>query len=149
MAKKQNNLSNVPKIVNQAKGITGCWENYKLYLDREEELRKWYRNVCLHGSLSMIMKFWRYINGAGTIGLRDRKAVFRDIGIRSWYDYLGWANPVSQKPIHFGNATLTGESNLLTDTKADFTQLNLEDVNNLHVHDGFENSRVYETINCR
>ncbi|MCH2205883.1 MAG: metallophosphoesterase family protein [Lentisphaerales bacterium] len=140
---KANNLSNVPIIVNQAKGITGCWENYKLYLDREEELRKWHRNVPSWFTFDD-HEILGDINGAGTIGLRDRKAVFRDIGIRSWYDYLGWANPVSQKPIYFGNATLTSESNLLTDTKADFTQLNLENINNLHVHEGFENSRVYE-----
>ena len=31
--------------------------------------------------------------GAGSPGLRDRRAVFRDIGARAWYDYLGLEQP--------------------------------------------------------
>ena len=75
--------------------------------------------------------------GTGTPGLRDRRAVFRDIGMRAWYDYLGWSNPTQfREPIHFGRATLSAGSDVLIDTEADFTRLDLSQHNNLHVHWG-------------
>ena len=63
--------------------------------------------------------------------------MFRDIGMRAWYDYLGWSNPTTFKqPIHFGRATLTAGSDVLIDTEANFTDLDLSQHNNLHVHWG-------------
>ena len=65
--------------------------------------------------------------GAGTPGLRDRRAVFRDIGVRAWYDYLAWSNPTDfQQRVHFGKATLKKGSNILVDLEADFTRLDLK-----------------------
>ena len=75
--------------------------------------------------------------GAGSPGIRDRRAVFRDIGVRAWYDYLGWSNPTEfSSRVVFGNARLQTGSNVLFDAAADFTKLNLADHNNLHVHWG-------------
>ena len=70
-------------------------------------------------------------------GLRDRRAVFRDIGVRAWHDYLGWSNPseFSQRT-HFGRCQLKKGGDILINEKADFTKIDLAQVNNLHVHWG-------------
>lgn len=104
------------------------------------------------------------IRGCATVGFRERRTVFRDIGIQAWHDYLGWANPVPPtEPIHFGQASLKKGSDVLTDTLSDFTALHVEKLPTLHVHWGtttagendmkFDddrlgdpNSRVYEVV---
>lgn len=78
------------------------------------------------------------LRGAGSQGKRHRRTVFRDIGTRAWYDYLGWANPVeySSQRVHFGRAQMKAGCNLLVDRSVDFTALPLEKMLNLHVHWG-------------
>jgi alkaline phosphatase D len=93
----------------------------------------------------------------------NRRAVFRDIGVQAWYDYLAWANPQAHNTdVHFGRAKLKKNSSILIDEKADFTKLRLEDHGNLHVHWGTKtagvpdaaldaelgdpNSKVYEIV---
>ena len=81
--------------------------------------------------------------GAGETGLRDRRAVFRDIGVRGWDDYLGWANhDPNFRAAHIGTATLRGGSNVLTDASADFTKLPADKQTNLHIHWGTPDSGV-------
>ena len=82
-----------PRIVKQAPTIVGVWENYKVYLSRSQE------PVGLAPRDAVAVHLRRSRNpqrrlGAGSPGLRDRRAVFRDIGTQAWYDYLGWSNPV-------------------------------------------------------
>ena len=75
------------------------------------------------------------IYGAGEVGYVNRRAVFRDIGTRAWFDYLAWANPVEHGgDAHFGTAKLKKNSHILEDPEADFTKLDLENMANLHVH---------------
>ncbi|MEQ8788407.1 MAG: metallophosphoesterase family protein [Pirellulaceae bacterium] len=133
-----------PEVVKIAPTIVGVWENYKLYLDRSKNLNAWHRNVPSFFTFDdheMLNDVW----GAGSPGLRDRRAVFRDIGEAAWYDYLGWSNPTEFKqPIHFGVATLEKGADTLTDESADFTRLDMQQTSNLHVHWGGDTAGVNE-----
>jgi len=123
-----------PDVVNIMPHIAGAWENYKFYTDLSEPLQAWHRNIP---------SFYTYDDheilddsrGAGKIGHRDRIAVYRDIGVQAWYDYLGWSNPVIfEQPIHYGTGKFKKNSDILFNKKADFTALDLSEASNLHVH---------------
>lgn len=125
-----------PRVVEVMPTIVGVWENYKIYLTRGKNLSEWHRHIP---------SFYTYddhetINdmyGTAEVGYVNRRAVFRDIGVQAWYDYLAWANPQAHNAaVHFGRAQLKEGSDVLTDPDADFTKLNLEDHANLNVHWG-------------
>ena len=98
----------LPRRLQIAPTIVGVWENYKLYLDRGKAMTEWHKEVPSFFTFDD-HEILGDVNGAGTVGLRSRRAVFRDIGVQAWYDYLGWSNPVhNTQPIHFGRATLEG-----------------------------------------
>jgi phosphodiesterase/alkaline phosphatase D-like protein len=133
---RQTGAERTPRIVSLAPSIVGVWENYKLYLRRGKNLAAWHREVP-----SFFMfddhEMLNDVNGTGTPGLRSRRAVFRDIGIQAWYHYLGWSNPVGwQQDVHFGQASLSGGSDVLTDESADFRELNTDEAGTLTVHWG-------------
>jgi len=132
----------MPEVLGIAPTLTGVWENYKFFLDQGDNLRKWHAEVpsfFTYDDHECLNDIW----GAGSPGLRDRRAVFRDIGVRAWYDYLAWANPVpSESEIHFGRGQFTEGSDVLVDESADFTKLKLSDHNNLHVHWGTRTAGV-------
>ncbi len=126
----------LPRRLQIAPTIVGVWENYKLYLDRGKSMTEWHKEVPSFFTFDD-HEILGDVNGAGTVGLRSRRAVFRDIGVQAWYDYLGWSNPVhNTQAIHFGRATLEAGSDILTDTAADFSELDLAEASNLHVHWG-------------
>ncbi|MGC6457634.1 MAG: alkaline phosphatase D family protein [Akkermansiaceae bacterium] len=135
-------INQVPSTVEVMPTIVGVWENYKLYFDRGIELSKWHRNVPSYFTFDdheLVNDIW----GAGTLGKRHRRTVFRDIGTRAWYDYLGWANPVEHpQRVHFGKAQMKKGSNLLVDRSIDFTKLPLQTMLNLHVHWGTKEAGV-------
>jgi len=142
--------------------LAGVWENYKLYLSRNDELSDWHRNVPSYFTFDdheLVNDIW----GAGEAGKRHRRTVFRDIGTYGWNDYLGWANPMESKHrLHFGKARLIAGSALLIDLDTNFKELPLDQMLNLHVHwgtaeagindmrfdndDGNVNSYVYDII---
>ena len=126
----------VPGILGIAPTLAGVWENYKVYLDRGRNLAHYHRNVPTFFTFDdheILNDVW----GAGSPGLQDRRAVFRDIGVQAWYDYLGWSNPVAfAQGIRFGRAELRAGSDVLTDEEANFTDLDLEQAATLHVHWG-------------
>jgi hypothetical protein len=127
-----------PRIVNDMPNIVGVWENYKIYYQRGPDLTAWHRVVP---SLFVFddHEIVDDCSGAGTIGLRDRRAVFRDIGLQAWYDYLGWSNAdlmAIDGAIHHGRAKLRAGSDVLADPTADFTKLDISTHSNLHVHWG-------------
>ena len=126
----------LPRSVQVAPTIVGVWENYKTYLDRGPNLAMYHRHVPTFFTFDdheILNDVW----GAGTPGLVDRRAVFRDIGVRAWYDYLGWSNPVGFKQgVHFGQAALKAGSDVLEDPAADFSKLDLAQAATLHVHWG-------------
>jgi alkaline phosphatase D len=121
-----------PRVVQDAPTIVGVWENYKVYLERGKNLAAWHRKVPSFFTFDdheILNDVW----GAGEPGVKERRAVFRDIGVQAWYDYLGWANPTHfTQPIRFGRAALAKD--LLTDPAADFSTLNLKEMTTLHVH---------------
>jgi phosphodiesterase/alkaline phosphatase D-like protein len=136
--RQQNQVAEAetPEILRLAPTMVGVWENYKVYLSRGENLARYHRHVPTFFTFDdheILNDVW----GAGSPGLRDRRAVFRDIGVQAWYDYLGWSNPVSfQQGIHFGQAALRANSDVLTDERADFTALDRRQAATLHVHWG-------------
>ncbi len=125
-----------PRSVEVMPTVVGAWENYKLYLSRGGSLAKWHRNVPSYFTFDdheLVNDIW----GSSEAGLRNRRAVFRDIGGYAWMDYLGWANPMAyDHPMHFGHATMQQGSDLLVDGQTDFTRLPLKEMLNLHVHWG-------------
>lgn len=135
-------LKKAPAVVRDAPTIVGVWENYKVYLERGKNLAAWHRHVPSYFTFDdheILNDVW----GAGTTGLRDRRAVFRDIGVQAWYDYLGWSNPIPfTQGIHFGRGTVKGNGDVLTDPEADFTKLDLKQLSNLHVHWGTDTAGV-------
>jgi alkaline phosphatase D len=124
----------LPETVSIAPTIVGVWENYKAYLERGKNLAAWHRNVPSFFTFDdheILNDVW----GAGEAGVRERRAVFRDIGVQAWNDYLGWSNPVAfTQAIRFGRADLKKGSDVLTDPRADFSKLDLDQAGNLHVH---------------
>lgn len=125
-----------PEIVRLAPSVVGVWENYKTYLARGVNMADYQRHMPTVFTFDD-HELVNDIRGCGTIGFRERRAVFRDIGVRAWEDYLGWARPfATSQDIYFGSATLTKGSDILTDDQADFTKLDLKQAANLHVHWG-------------
>ena len=131
-----------PKTVSVAPTIVGVWQNYKHFMNQAANLERWHSQIpsfFTYDDHEILNDVW----GAGTPGLRDRRAVFRDIGVRAWYDYLGWSNPTTfDQPVHFGHGKLAKGSDILVDESADFTKLDLSKANNLHVHWGEESAGV-------
>jgi alkaline phosphatase D len=158
-------LDKLPRSVEVMPGVVGVWENYKLYLSRGVELAKWHRHVpsCFTFDDHELVND---IYASGEAGRRDRRTVFRDIGVQAWSDYLGWANPMAyDHPLHFGRARMQAGSDLLVDPLVDFKKLPLAEMLNLHVHwgtpqagaddvrfdndDGHKNSYVYDIVEVK
>ena len=114
----------------------GVWQNYKDLMHRGRNLAEWHRHVPTYFTADD-HELINDIYGAGETGYVNRRAVFRDIGTRAWFDYLAWANPTEHDaPAHFGSAHFEKGSDVLEDPSADFTNLPLDDMANLHVHWG-------------
>jgi alkaline phosphatase D len=125
-----------PKILELAPNVVGLWENYKTYLSRGLNMAAYQRNMPTVFTFDD-HELVNDLRGTGTIGFRERRAVFRDIGIRAWEDYVGWANPrATTQDIHFGKAALKKGSDILVDESADFTKIDLKQAATLHVHWG-------------
>lgn len=159
--------SEKPREVALMPSIAGVWQNYKNFYDNGDNLRAWHRNVPSYYTFDD-HELLNDIYGAGEVGRRNRRAVFRDVGTRAWYDYLGWSNPVPETPgIVYGRAQLAAGSDVLEDPEADFSGLEVDST--LHVHwgtpdwgmmlldpnpdgsdpdeeGGDENSKVYEIV---
>ncbi|MCX6614380.1 MAG: alkaline phosphatase D family protein, partial [Acidobacteria bacterium] len=126
--------SQLPGIAKIAPSITGVWENFKLYLERGKTLAAWHREVPGYFTPDD-HEILNDVTGTGTAGVKAQEAVFRDIALRGWYDYIAGSNPLATKQeMHFGEATLNG--NILTDPDSDFRKINLAEASNLHVHWG-------------
>lgn len=129
-------VEKLPRSVETMPSVVGVWENYKLYLSRGVELARWHRNVPSFFTFDD-HELVNDIYASGEAGRRDRRTVFRDIGVYAWSDYLGWANPVAfDHPVHFGRGAMQAGSDRLVDRETDFTKLPLSEMLNLHVHWG-------------
>jgi len=134
--RKQIGISDgeTPRIVKLCPSITGVWENYKLYLDRGKPLAEWHRNVPGYFTTDD-HEILNDVYGTGSPGVHSREAVFRDISLHAWYDYIAGSTPLATKQkLHFGEATLQGD--ILTDREADFQALDKSEIANLHIHWG-------------
>lgn len=126
----------LPKILELAPSLAGVWENYKYFLERGANLAEWHRAIPSYYTPDD-HEILNDIFGTATVGRRDRRTVFRDIGIQAWFDYLAGSQPVPfPQPVIFGQAKLTAGSDVLVDSTADFTKADLKQVSNLHVHWG-------------
>lgn len=133
-----------PAVVEVMPTIVGVWENYKLYLNRGEHLAAWHRVVPSFFTFDD-HEIVNDVCGAGEVGFRNRRPVFRGIALKAWYDYLGWSNPVASLPdIRFGRAIFNAGSQVLTDPDADFSQLNVKETATLHVHWGTPDAGVMQ-----
>ena len=164
---RDNNVTQRPKITSLAKGITGVWENYKIYIDGNKDLANFYREVPQF----VVIDDHEIINdivGSGETGFRDdtrgkpwqtnvfgtdkdadlERAVFRDPAVAAWRDYIAWANPDASKTNYpsFGKTKIEKGKDILTDKNADFTKLDLNKTSNLHVHWGLANTGVYKIV---
>jgi phosphodiesterase/alkaline phosphatase D-like protein len=129
-------VEKVPKVVEVMPTVVGVWENYKLYLSRGVELAKWHRHVPSFFTFDD-HELVNDIYASGEAGKRDRRTVFRDIGVYAWSDYLGWADPAAfDHPVHFGRGSMQAGSDLLVDRGTDFSKVPLAEMLNLHVHWG-------------
>jgi alkaline phosphatase D len=162
--KAQVNLGEgaIPRVLQLAPSLTGVWENYKYFLERGANLAAWHRVMPSYYTPDD-HELLNDIYGTAEVGRRDRRTVFRDIGMQAWFDYLAGSQPVPfSQPIHFGTAKLTAGSDVLVATDADFTKLDMSQVSNLHVHwggqyagvdagrfpvgDGDPNAGVYQVV---
>ncbi|MGY8770881.1 MAG: alkaline phosphatase D family protein [Pirellulales bacterium] len=141
--KKQNVfVDKTPATPSIAPTIVGVWENYKTYMHRGKNLAEWHKHIPTYYTFDD-HELLNDVFGCGTPGYRNRRAVFRDIGIQAWQDYLGWSNPMVYKnKIHFGKAKFTKDSNVLVDESTDFTKIDWDTAANLHVHWGTKNAGV-------
>ena len=133
LAQVNKRQQELPRLLQLVPSITGVWENYKLYLDRSKLLSEWHRRVPSYYTYDD-HEILNDVFGAGEVGNRARRALFRDPAVRAWYDYLGWSNPVEfTQDIRFGKAQLKAGSDVLTDSGADFTKLDLKQASTLDV----------------
>jgi phosphodiesterase/alkaline phosphatase D-like protein len=122
-----------PELVRLAPRIVGVWENYKSYLDRGYNLAAWHRVIPSFYTIDD-HEIFDNTYGAGQIGRVDHKAVYRDVAVQAWHDYLAWSNPTEfTQGITFGKAKLKAGSDILVDTEADFSKLDLSQAATLQV----------------
>lgn len=142
LAQVNRPVEDTPHAVKVSPALVGVWQNYKHFLEQSQSLNDWHRvtpTFFTYDDHEILNDVW----GAGSPGLRDRRAVFRDVGVKAWYDYLGWSNPTDfPQRVHFGKAKMSKGEFILTDDSADFTKLDLSQVNNLHVHWGSKTDGV-------
>lgn len=136
----------IPRVLEVMPSIAGVWANYKLYLERGKAMAEFHRYVPSYFTFDD-HEILNDAYGAGEIGRRDRRAVFRDIGVEAWYDYLGWSNEVEKpQPIVFGRAEVKAGDDILTDNRARFSELKLSDAASLHVHWGTQDAGLLDGV---
>ena len=135
-----------PRPVRLMPGIVGVWENYKVFLERAPNLSEWHRYVPSYYTFDD-HELLSDVYGAGEVGRRNWKSVFRDVATRAWYDYLGWSNEVAPtQDIVYGEAQLEAGSDILTDSEAQFSTLKLDESSTLHVHWGYPEGAKYRQV---
>ncbi len=128
--------TDAPRLVRHAPTVVGVWQNYKDLLHRGRNLAEWHRHMPTYFTADD-HELINDIYGAAETGYVNRRAVFRDIATQAWFDYLAWANPVKHDvPAWFSSAQFRKGSDVLVDSEADFTKLDLDSMANLHVHWG-------------
>ncbi len=136
----------MPLVVQAMPNIVGVWENYKLFLSRGRSLADFHRYVPYYYTFDD-HEIVNDVYGSGQPGRRNRRAVFRDIGVRAWYDYLGWANEVeTDQEMLFGHAEMRAGSDELHDSSAHFDDADFSGGETLHVHWGTPDAGVMNGV---
>lgn len=133
-----------PTVVSLLPRIVGVWENYKTFLRRGKPLVPWHQNVPSYYTFDD-HELLNDIYGSGTPGYVNRRAVFRDIGVLAWYDYLGWTSETEwTQDVVFGEAEFTEGGDTITDASADFTALVRDEIGTLLVPWGTPDAGVMD-----
>jgi phosphodiesterase/alkaline phosphatase D-like protein len=113
---------------------SGLENNYKLYLDRGRSLNRFLRDIPMF-TVFNDHEMTDNIDGAGEVGLGDGNYLVRDPAVEVWQYYANWANDqqTQRGQVRFGNADLETGSTILTDSNADFSTLDLNQVSTLHI----------------
>lgn len=123
-------------------------DDYKIYMERGRGMSRMFRHVP---SLFMYDDHESYsdLEGTGEIGLKDGKWLYRDLSLKPFYEYAGWANMEGPhyQPTYYGTASVRKGSGVLEDTEVDFTAMRREAISNIHVDMGQKNSGVYQLDN--
>ena len=119
-------------------------KDYQIYMERAPGMTWMMRNIPFvfqyddHESFSDL-------EGTGEIGLKNGKWLYRDLSLKPYYEYAGWANfdGPQRQPILYGEGTLEKGSNQLYDPDQQFDTLRVEAISNLHVGIDQKNAGVY------
>ncbi len=113
---------------------SGLEDNYKLYLGRSPALNRFFRDVPMF-TMFNDHEMTDNIDGAGEVGLGAGNYLVRDPAMEVWQSYAGWVNDKTTQrgSLRFGNAELEQGSNILNDSEADFSTLDLDQVSTLHI----------------
>jgi len=127
--------------------IDGYRNNYKLYLTRGRSMSTLFRylpNLFTFDDHEMD----RETGGFTEVGLKKGPWLSRDLPLRAWGEYAGWANYDSpyRAPIRFGTATVEKGGDVLTDPEADFASLDFHRVSSIHLHPKSKNAGVYAPV---
>ncbi|MBP90121.1 MAG: hypothetical protein CMJ64_26010 [Planctomycetaceae bacterium] len=120
----------------------GIESNYKLHLNRGRSLNRLLKHVPL---LTMYNdhEVTDNIDGSGEVGRGDGNYLVRDPALRVWRYYADWANGNRAQTgrVRFGNAKLRAGSDVLHDSDADFSKLDLAQVSTLHIGPFFKGAQ--------
>jgi alkaline phosphatase D len=131
--------------------LDGVRNNYKLYYSRGRSLTRLLRSTpgfFLYND----HEIGNDIQGSGAVGTGAGPQLLRDVALRAWTEYCGWANPPQPQRggLRFGNARVLAGKDVLEDVDADFTTLRLETISTLHVDPFvFQRPRVTRHVPAR
>ena len=137
--------------------IEGLRANYRLYWSRGRSFANLMRRVPMLFTYDDHEIGWD-IHGCGEVGLGGGKHLWRDVGLKAWDEYGGWANHDSpaRGRLRFGTANVTKGGDVLLDMNADFSELDPRTVSTIHIGpwthsgkapaDSAKNAGVYELV---
>ncbi|TWU46326.1 PhoD-like phosphatase [Rubripirellula tenax] len=114
--------------------IGGVRDNYKLYFSRGRSFANLFRRLPAMFTFDDHDVGWD-IHGCGQVGLGEGRHLIRDIGLKAYEDYLGWANPNGRQRgnIRLGRGEVKRGDNVLHDADANFTSLSPAQVSTIHL----------------
>lgn len=116
--------------------LDGIRANYRLYMDRSPGMNRFMRTTPW---LFMYDDHEVHDNlfGAGEVGFKRTRSrhINRDVQLKAWYEYTGWANPESphRGELLFGSATVKRGSDILETESLDFRRLETSRVSTILV----------------
>jgi phosphodiesterase/alkaline phosphatase D-like protein len=127
--------------------LEGYRNNYKLYLSRGRSMADLFRylpNLVVFDDHEMD----RETGGFTEVGLKRGPWLGRDLPLKAWGEYVGWADYDSpwHAPLRFGTAQVEKGSDLLVDAEADFSTLDFARVSSIHLHPKSKNAGVYAPV---